>query len=97
MSCRIRFGGATDPANELVGNTCGGSFLAQKTVRGGNRAWGPHPQPIKNKVDTVDTALRRLTDTMLEPERGIVRFANFRFWRYSGHRPTIRRNRLRCF
>ncbi len=34
MGCRIRFSGATDPANELVGKTCGGSFLPVKSNAG---------------------------------------------------------------
>jgi hypothetical protein len=41
-----------------------------KSIAGGNRARGREPQPIKNKVDTVDTvdtALRRLTHTVPGP------------------------------
>ena len=42
-----------------------------KNRAGGNRARGREPQPIKNKVDSVDSALRRLTHTVRERERSL--------------------------
>jgi hypothetical protein len=55
MSCRIQFGGATDPANELVGKTCGGSFLPVKSNAGGNRARERQILAIKIKLSSLTT------------------------------------------
>ena len=53
MSCRIRFGGATDPATELVGKTCGGSFLPLKSNVGGNRARDRQRLAIKIELNAL--------------------------------------------
>jgi hypothetical protein len=55
MSCRIsfRFGGATDPAIELVGKTCGGSFLPLKSNAGGNRPRGNQSRAMEISLDCL--------------------------------------------
>jgi hypothetical protein len=64
----VVLGQSKNVAKFMVGTWAGvdtrGSFPAVKCCAGGSRARSRQPQPIKNKVDSVDTALRRLTHTV---------------------------------
>jgi hypothetical protein len=97
-SCPPRKAFARENGDRTASVTASSSRVlpAVKSIAGGSRARGRQPRIVKTGVYTVNTLTRRLTgltrltlgqrgltDTVLKPERGIVRFANFRFWRLS--------------
>ncbi len=67
------------PAAPEVSRSNRGSFLVAKSNAGGNRARGRQPQPIKNKVDSADSALRRLTHLAYLQERSSEKLMRFPF------------------